>query len=444
MKIRSPRELPSLGKLLEADSYQHLLELHGEHLFKCAARETLEEYRRRLLSGEEVTLEDLPEELEERLEPSQRRVLNVTGTILHTNLGRAPLGGLLTTVAERLKGYSVLEFSLETGKRGSRGAAVERLLRWMTGSEAAVVVNNCSAAMILLLTVHAKGKEVIVSRGELVEIGGGFRIPDILALSGARLVEVGTTNRTRIADYERAVNENTGMFLTTHASNFKIEGFTEAPAPEQLISLGARHDLPVVFDLGSGMLTPVVEEEPSVTEASRFSLTAFSGDKLLGGPQCGVIMGKKELVEQCKRHPFYRAFRCDKLTLALLEETLRNHASSPESVPTVRLLSTPVEELRKRALIFLDGLSDVLPEGVKVEVVDSVARVGGGSLPGGEVTSVACRFTDLDAQELQRAFRTLSTPVIVRVHKEAVYIDFRSIPPEDDAELLELTREVFS
>ena len=397
--------------------------------------------------------------VETLLEPTQKRVLNLTGTILHTNLGRAPLGSLLDAVAERLRGYSVLEFDLETGKRGKRGEAVERLLRWTTGArlgwnaeattgaEAALMVNNCSAAMILLLTVLAKDREVIVSRGELVEIGGGFRIPDILALSGARLVEVGTTNRTRISDYEKAITEETGILLTTHRSNFEIVGFTQSPTVEELLALGRKNNLPVVYDLGSGMLTPVVEGEPSVKEASRFSLTAFSGDKLLGGPQCGVIMGAKELVERCRKHPYYRAFRCDKLTLALMEEVLRRHANAPETVPTIELLSGDIESLRERATRFLESVREVLPSTIKGEVVEAVAQVGGGSLPGGDVPSFAVKLSPDDPSELQRlqaALRGAATPIIVRLEKGSAYLDFRSLPASDDQELSEGFRRVFT
>jgi L-seryl-tRNA(Ser) seleniumtransferase len=447
MKTVTPRELPSVGELLGHPLIRVLKSSHGEELTKFAVREAIDSLRRRILEGEQVRLERLPNMVEALLEPSQKRVLNLTGTILHTNLGRAPLGSLLDAVAERLRGYSVLEFDLDTGKRGKRGEAVERLLRWTTGAEAALMVNNCSAAMILLLTVLAKDREVIVSRGELVEIGGGFRIPDILALSGARLVEVGTTNRTRIADYEKAITEETGILLTTHRSNFEIIGFTQSPTVDELLALGGKYNLPVVFDLGSGMLTPVVEGEPSVKEASRFSLTAFSGDKLLGGPQCGVVMGAKELVERCRRHPYYRAFRCDKLTLALMEEVLRRHADAPETIPTIELLSGETESLRKRASRLLESVRDVLPSKIKAEVVETLAQVGGGSLPGGDVPSFAVKLSPDDPSELQRLqtdLRGAATPIIVRLEKGSAYLDFRSLPASDDQELTEGLRRVFT
>jgi L-seryl-tRNA(Ser) seleniumtransferase len=444
---RSPRDLPSVGELLEHKAIKTLSAAYGEELTKFAVRHLLDDFRGRLLDGNTVDLSQLPDHLEELISPSQKRVLNLTGTILHTNLGRAPLGSLLTAVADRLRGYSVLEYDLSTGKRGKRGDAVERLLRWVTGAEAALLVNNCSAAMILLLTVLARDREVIVSRGELVEIGGGFRIPDILALSGAKLVEVGCTNRTRIADFENAITEETGLILSTHRSNFEIVGFTQSPTVDELLALGKKHDLPVVYDLGSGMLTPVVEGEPSVKEAARFSLTAFSGDKLMGGPQCGVIMGRKDLVERCRKHPFYRAFRCDKLTLALMEEVLRRHANEPNSVPTVELLYEELDSLEQRATRFLDSVRDILPEDLSSSIVETEAQVGGGSLPGGSVPSFAVKLAPKDpndAQRLQKRLRDASTPIIARLEKGCAYLDFRSVPASDDEELSEGFRKVFT
>lgn len=447
MTCRTPRDLPSLGKLLERPEFCSLSEVHGDTLIKAAIREVLDNSRAALLKGKTVELSSLPQKVSDLLCPAQRRVLNLTGTVLHTNLGRAPLGDLLTGVAERLRGYSVLEFDLQTGKRGKRGEAVERLLRWVTGAEAAVMVNNCSAAMVLLLTVLAKGKEVIVSRGELVEIGGSFRIPDILSLSGAQLREVGTTNRTRIGDFEDAINENTGLILSTHRSNFEIVGFTESPTVEEYLALGKTHQIPVCYDLGSGMITKVVKDEPSVSDSTGFTLTAFSGDKLLGGPQCGILVGQKKFIEACRRHPFYRAFRCDKLTLALMEEALRRHASDSKEIPTIAMLTAPVSELRGRADDFCSKLGPLLGDRAEVEVVDTQAQVGGGSLPGGLVPSVAVRLspknTDM-AHHWQKRFREASTPIIVRVEKEVVYLDFRSLPSCDDEELWQVCERAFT
>lgn len=447
MLCKTPRDLPSLGRMLEWPEVRSLRRQYGEFLVKHALRDSLEVARQSLLDGREVEAAGIVREAERMLQPAQRRVLNLTGTVLHTNLGRAPLGGLLTAVAERLTGYSVLEYDLESGRRGRRGEAVERMLCWLIGCESALMVNNCASAMLLLLTTLAKGREVVVSRGELVEIGGSFRIPDILALSGAVLVEVGTTNRTRICDYENAITENTGLLLSTHRSNFRIVGFTESPEPAELVELGRRYSLPVAYDLGSGMLTRIVEGEPSVVDAAGYSLTAFSGDKLLGGPQCGVIAGQRELVDRCRKHPFYRALRCDKLTLALMEEALRRHAVNPREVPTVELLTAEVEALRGRAESLCDSLSPLLPKGCRVETVPTVAQVGGGSLPGGELPSVALVLSFSESGEesrMQARLRRGDPPVIARVEKGQVVLDLRSLPAEEDDEFLAALRRIFT
>lgn len=447
MICQTPRDLPALGKLLEQPDVKLLVDRHGDALVKLALRDVLERARGRLLDGQSVPGEGLVGEAAELLEPAQKRVLNLTGTVLHTNLGRAPLGDMLGSVAERLRGYSVLEYDLHTGKRGKRGESVERLLRWLTGAPAALMVNNCASAMLLLLTALAKGKEVIVSRGELVEIGGSFRVPDILELSGARLVEVGTTNRTRIADYERAITENTGLLLCTHRSNFEIVGFTESPGPSELVALGARHGIPVVHDLGSGMLTRVVEGEPTVGESQVFDLTAFSGDKLFGGPQCGVISGRAELVTRCRKHPFYRALRCDKLTLAIMEEALRRHAEAPQTVPTVELLAATLPSLRRRAEALFQSLQEFLPASYRADVVDTIARVGGGSLPGGDIPSVAIAITPLSEgseHKLQCSLRECTPPIIGRLDGGRLLLDLRSLPAADDEEFFESIRRFFT
>lgn len=447
MICKEPRDIPQLGSLLESDPYQVLKSQHGERLLKACLREVLEEARQRVLEGAEVSQQWLLEESQRRLEPAQTRVLNATGTILHTNLGRAPLGEPLRVVSERLRGYSVLEYDPRTGKRGKRGASVERLLRWLTGAEAALMVNNCSAAMVLLLTVLARDREVIVSRGELVEIGGSFRIPDILELSGARLVEVGTTNRTRIGDYRNAITEDTALLLTTHRSNFEIVGFTQSPSQEELIALGQEKGIPVVYDLGSGMLTPVVEGEPSVAEAVKFPLAAFSGDKLLGGPQCGILTGSLELVERCRKHPFYRAFRCDKLTLALMEEVLRRHARAPETVPALELLTASRVDLEKRARSLAQRLGKSRPQ-LEVRVVETEGQVGGGSLPGRGLPSWALVVTpdpeSGSAAQFHKKLRRHQPGLVTRVENEEIVLDFRSLLPEEDEEVREVLETVFT
>ena len=440
MVCRHPRELPQLGVLWETPGYLELRKTYGDGLVKAALQEALAALRARLLGGGEADISNLREAVTDSLAPSYRSVINATGTVLHTNLGRAPLGPMLRTVAQELEGYSALEYDLAVGKRGKRAEAVERRLRWLTSAPAALVVNNCAAAMILLLTTHAQGREVIVSRGELVEIGGGFRIPDILAMSGAKLVEVGTTNRTHIADFRRAITQETALLLTTHSSNFHMVGFTEAPTVDELLALGQEQGIPVAFDLGSGMLTPVVKKEPGVAEAARFPLCAFSGDKLLGGPQCGILLGESVLVEACRKHPLFRALRCDKVTLALLEETLRRHQAEPMSVPTLRMLTSDPQELRRRA----EALRDKLPAG-SAESHASRGQVGGGSDPGGTLDSWCLSLTppsSLSSGQMHEALRRGQPAVIARLEKDRLLVDLKAVLPEEDEDLLARLLEI--
>lgn len=438
--ISELRQLPALGTLWETTPFQKLRTDHGDALVKAALQAALERRRTSLQAGESVDLE-LFSEVERKLAPSYRRVINATGTVLHTNLGRAPLGSILQTVAQELSGYSALEFDLNEGKRGRRGAAVEERLRWLTGAPAALVVNNCAAAMVLLLSAHAQGREVIVSRGELVEIGGGFRIPDILATSGARLVEVGTTNRTRISDYRQAVSDNTALFLTTHTSNFRMIGFTEAPSQDELLALSRELDIPVAYDLGSGMLTACTEDEPEVRQAARFPLCAFSGDKLLGGPQCGILLGETKLVEACRRHPLYRAFRCDKVTLALLEETLRLHSAQPAAIPTLAFLQQSNSELERRARKLAEQLSNLA---ASVEAVSCTGQVGGGSAPAAELGSWGIALGEVDIDRLASTLRQGHPAVLGRLEKKRLILDLKAVDPQDDEIIMQRLKERFT
>jgi L-seryl-tRNA(Ser) seleniumtransferase len=361
--------------------------------------------------------------------PSLRRVLNATGVIVHTNLGRAPLAeAALEHVREATRGYSNLEFDLTTGSRGSRQDHVAVILRPVTGAEAALVVNNNAAAVLLALAALAEGREVIVSRGELIEIGDGFRIPDVLARSGARLVEVGTTNRTRAADYEHAIGPETALLLRVHQSNFRVVGFTEQPRVDELAAVAQRHDLPLVDDLGSGVLGSLTDE-PSAREAlaAGADLVCFSGDKLLGGPQAGIIAGRADLVERLRRHPLQRALRADKLTIAALEGTLQLHVDAPERIPVLRMLREPVEAVRIRA--------ELLAAAVGGTVEETVARVGGGALPLTELPSYACAIEE----QLVVPLRDAATPVIGIVRDGRLLLDCRTL---DDDELGEVAAAV--
>ena len=338
-------------------------------------------------------------ELEAGTRPSLRRVLNATGVLIHTNLGRAPLAqAALDRVAEVGGGYSNLEYDLDAGARGSRQDHLSALLQRLTGAEASLVVNNNAAAVMLALAALAEGREVLVSRGELIEIGDGFRIPDVLTRSGARLVEVGTTNRTRVADYERALGPETAVILRVHQSNFRVVGFTEQPALSALAEVAQSAGLPLVDDLGSGALSPIGDEStPAASLAAGADLVCFSGDKLLGGPQAGILVGSAELIEQLRRHPLQRALRADKLTLAALEGTLAL-ALDPErargEIPMLRMLAEPAASVRERA-VRLAGLLDG-------EVEETVARVGGGALPLEELPSFACAIEESLFDPLRR------------------------------------------
>ena len=366
-----------------------------------------------------------------------RRVINATGVILHTNLGRAPLSReAAAAMQQAAKGYCNLEIDLESGKRGSRQVHVESLLCQLTGAEAALVVNNNASAVMLALAALAKRKEVIVSRGQSVEIGGGFRIPEVMRQSGAKLVEVGTTNSTRLADYEEAITAKTAALLRVHSSNFKIVGFTQEVALEELVELGVKHDLPVLDDLGSGCLIDTSQfglaHEPMVQESISGSvgLATLSGDKLLGGPQAGVIVGKRSLVDKLRRHQLARAVRVDKVTLAGLAETLLHYVKNEAEgkIPVWRMISMSLGEIERRAVKWARPLGKV----ATVLEVESV--VGGGSLPGGSLPTrvLALKAQGKGGQRLAERLRRYDPPVMSRVEKTMVLLDPRTVDPEDD------------
>jgi L-seryl-tRNA(Ser) seleniumtransferase len=359
----------------------------------------------------------LQAELADARKPGLRRVINATGVIAHTNLGRAPLAdAALERVRDVARGYSNLEYDVAAGGRGSRQVHVAGILRRLTGAEAALVVNNNAAAVLLALAALAEGREVVVSRGELIEIGDGFRIPDVLARSGARLREVGTTNRTRAADYEAAIGPETAVLLRVHQSNFRVVGFTEQPRVEELVEVARRHDLPLVDDLGSGALVDVGDEPTArASLAAGADLVCFSGDKLLGGPQAGIIVGGAELVERLRRHPLQRALRADKLTLAALEGTLTLALDSPDEIPVLRMLREPVETVRARA--------ERLAALVEGEVEETVARAGGGALPLAELPSFACAVEE----QLATPLRVGEPPVIGIVRDGRLLLDCRTL-----------------
>ena len=404
------RDLPSVDELAR-DA--------GDPLAVEAARTVLARAREEIRAGADPgdLRARLVDELARARTPSLRRVLNATGVIVHTNLGRAPLAeAALDHVREATRGYSNLEFDLTTGSRGSRQDHVAAILRRLTGAEAALVVNNNAAAVLLALAALAEGREVVVSRGELIEIGDGFRIPDVLARSGARLVEVGTTNRTRAADYERAIGPDTAVLLRVHQSNFRVVGFSEQPRLQDLSAIARRHDLPLIDDLGSGVLASL-GDEPSARDAlaAGADLVCFSGDKLLGGPQAGIVVGRADLVERLRRHPLQRALRADKLTLAALEGTLVLTLDSPQQIPVLRMLDEPVESIRARAERLAALVGGVVEE--------TIARVGGGALPLAELASFACAVDE----ELAAPLRTADPPVVGIIRAGRLLLDCRTL-----------------
>jgi L-seryl-tRNA(Ser) seleniumtransferase len=367
------------------------------------------------------------------------RVINATGVLLHTNLGRAPLPpAALDRVRDVAAGYSSLELDLGTGRRGRRDVHAEPLLCALSGAEAAVVVNNNAAAALLALTALARGRDVLVSRGELVEIGGGFRVPDILRQSGASLREVGATNRTRAADYAAAIGPNTALILRVHPSNFAMTGFTAKPSLTELASLAHTHEIPLIEDLGSGWLDRSLFEgldEPDVAASLRagVDLVTFSGDKLLGGPQAGIIVGRQDLVEAVRRHPLMRALRVDKMTYAALEATLEEYARgrAREAVPIVRMLTAPVEVLEARAQRVAERAAAT---GWHAEVVPGESAVGGGSAPATrlETRLVALRHASRSADEILASLRGLSPPIVARIEDDRVVLDLRTVEPDHD------------
>lgn len=415
------RDLPSVDELLRHER----LAAEPHELAAAAARAVLENAREEIRAGATPGsfVDAVLEQLAGWRRASLRRVVNATGVLVHTNLGRAPLAeAALARVVEVGSRYSNLEYDLRHGERGSRQDHLGSLLRRLTGAEAALVVNNNAAAVLLALAALAEGREVVVSRGELIEIGDGFRIPEVLARSGARLVEVGTTNKTRIADYERAIGPDTAVLLRVHQSNFRVVGFTERPHLSDLALVAKRAELPLMDDLGSGALASI-GDEPTPAESLRAGadLVSFSGDKLLGGPQAGIVVGRADLVERLQRHPLQRALRADKLTLAALEGTLALmlETGRRDEIPVLRMLNESIETVRARA--------ERLAALVGGEVEETVARVGGGALPLTELASAACAVEE----ELAEPLRLGEPPVITVVRDGRTLLDCRTLRDDE-------------
>ncbi len=447
------RQIPSVDELLAQPRLKTLAGRVDRGLLVEVIRTALADLRTRIAGDRNVTVnalesrsleEHIANEVERILARSLQPVINATGVILHTNLGRAPLSA---TVLEEFRRtatqYTNLEYDLAAGARGKRDVHTAHPLERLTGAEAAIVVNNCAAAVLLVLASLAKGGEVIVSRGELIEIGDGFRIPEIMAESGAALREVGTTNRTRVADYENAIGDKARLLLRVHPSNFTITGFAEKPSLEELVGLSRRSGLPLVEDLGSGCLVELSESgisEPVVRQSidAGVSIVTFSGDKLLGGPQAGIIAGKKELVTRVRRHPLFRALRVDKLTIAALEATLGAYLRAAwDEIPAQRMIRTSAEEIKRRAENFLGELRPELPlDEVEVEIIDGTSLAGGGSTPTQSLPTKLIRIASArySAAKLEERLRRppAGISVIARVEEDRLVLDLRTVFPEQE------------
>ncbi len=451
------RSIPKVDLLLEHPRVEALLGSYPRWLVVEAVRKLLDERRARILAGEAgprlVDGESMVDELEERMEelasPSLRRVINATGVVLHTNLGRALLSREVWRQMEEVAlNYSNLEYHLERGERGLRYVHVVDILKKVTGAPAAMVVNNNAAAVLLVLAALARGREVVVSRGELIEIGGSFRIPEVMAASGAVLREVGTTNKTHLGDYAEAINDDTALLLKVHPSNYRILGFTQSVPLKDLVALGREAGVPVYEDLGSGSLVDLraygLPHEPTVQESLKagVSVLSFSGDKLLGGPQAGIVLGEEGIIERVRRHPLNRALRIDKLTLAGLEATLRLYME-PETLarrlPTMAFLATSLEVLKERACRVKGVLEERLPSSFSVRVIEDVSYVGGGALPLAEMptAAVALIHAGLAASEIEERARRGYPPVIGRIKDEAFLLDMRTVREEDMGPMLD-------
>ena len=447
------RKLPSVDKVLSSRRLRALTQDYVRDWVAGLVRHEIDGARDAIRDGSNAsTLEDIVDSVAHQVEnigrASPRPVINATGVIIHTNLGRAPLSlEAMDAAVQASEGYSNLEYDLEQGQRGTRQAHAERLLCQLTGAEAALVVNNNAAAVLLGLTALAKGREVVVSRGEEVEIGGGFRVPEVLMQSGATLVEVGTTNRTYASDYERAINESTAALLKVHASNFRVEGFTHSASVEELVEIGGRRDIPVLQDLGSGCLLNTedfgIAHEPTPQEsiAAGASLVFFSGDKLLGGPQAGIIAGNESLVRELERHPLARALRIDKLSLAALGATLLHYVKgeAETKVPIWRMIATSVEEVEDRAYQWQSAL------GTRARMLRDRSAIGGGSLPGEGLdtwlVALECEGLPGGAEGVVGRLRQHTPPIIARIEGDRVLLDPRTAFLEEEEPLLRAVRE---
>lgn len=450
--------IPSVDELMRDKELQGLSRIYPRTVVVDCIREYLQEYRKLVMAMENeeepaaadasMIVGGIAAKVHEKMRSSLINVVNATGVVLHTNLGRAPLSSRLKDgIWDIASGYSNLEMDLESGERGSRYSHVEELLCRLTGAEAAMVVNNNAAAVMLVLSTLAKGRQVVVSRGQLVEIGGSFRVPEVMEQSGAELVEVGTTNKTHLSDYERAVGESTAALMKVHTSNYRILGFTSEVESEDMVALGRRLGLPVIEDLGSGMLMELTEYglpyEPTVQQAVKagMDVVTFSGDKMLGGPQAGIIVGSRDYVDRMKRNPLTRAVRIDKLTLAALEGTLRLYLDKElalKEIPVLKMLTCDIGELVRRAKRLSARMGKALGERAVITIEDEFSEVGGGSMPLHKMPTkaVVLELKDASLAELEKKLRAYKIPVVARISRDRLMLDVRTIM-DDEFETIE-------
>jgi L-seryl-tRNA(Ser) seleniumtransferase len=452
------RALPSIDQLLREEALAPFIDTAGRDSVRDRLREVLSELRTDIRQnrgpGSRPPLDEIVHRLGRRFNTRDRLrtqpVINAAGVVLHTNLGRAPLSpAALEAIREVAGSYCNLEYELESGRRGKRGSGLESMLRDLVGAGQAAFVNNCAAAVLLTLNSLAEGGEVIISRGELVEIGGSFRIPDVITKSGARLREVGTTNRTHLRDYEQAINDQTRVILRAHPSNYRIVGFTQKPSVSELAALARAHQLPFFEDLGSGCLIDLsgigLQDEPTVAAslAAGVSVVAFSGDKLLGGPQCGIILGEPELIKKIKSNPLMRALRVDKLTYAALEATIGSYlrGEAQREIPALAALHATRAEIATRASSFLERTGS-LPTSISLELIEGSSVVGGGSAPETELPTVliAVNSATLPAQEIEERLRSHTRPIIARIFNDRLTIDLRTVSPAEEQTIIDALR----
>ncbi|MBN1504154.1 MAG: L-seryl-tRNA(Sec) selenium transferase [Candidatus Eisenbacteria bacterium] len=454
------RKLPSVEAVLQSELIAALTDRYSRPLVVSAVREAVAGERNRIMEGGRTEVSStaeiaglVTEILEAKMRRSMRRVVNATGVVLHTNLGRALLAAsAVEALAEAATHYTNLEYDLARGKRSTREIHVERLVRDLTGAEACHVVNNNAGAVLLALNSLAEGREVVVSRGELVEIGGSFRLPEVMAKSGSKLVEVGTTNRTTARDYEQAIGKDTAVLLKVHKSNFKMTGFVSEVSLEELVEMGRRKKVLVMEDLGSGAMIDFsllgLPGEPVVADRVALGVSAvtFSCDKLLGGPQAGLIVGEKGPVKRMKENPLSRALRVDKLSMAALEATLLEILSGPrvrQTMPSVRMIAETAEEVRKRSESLVGRLGPV-SDALSVTIVEGISQVGGGALPGADLKTwlISVTSASLDENAIESALREGPVPVVARIGKGAVYLDLRTVLTEEEPVVVDALRRV--